>query len=204
MIDFVRGRVVERAEGALVLAPDGIAGLGLRVLAPIGTAQAVQPDTEITLYTHLYVREDALTLYGFAAREERGLFLQLLSVSGIGPKSALAALSAMPVQRLAAAIAEGDVKAIARVPGIGAKTAARVVLDLKGKLPAPEQAADPSRIPTRIPASFDGYDDVATALRDLGFSAAEVATALAALPVEPRVPDDEAIALALKQIGLRG
>lgn len=198
LIDFVRGAVAERGPDSVVLA---VGGLGLRILTSTATIEQVpEPGAVAHLHTYLVVREEALTLYGFGTVEERGLFAQLLTVTGVGPRVALGALSAMPVAQLAAAIQSGDIKALVRIPGIGRKTAQQMVLDLKGKLefaPVEEIAASAG-----VPAPTSGqFDDAATALRELGFTPAEVAAAIAALPRDQGLTDEQALRAALQAIG---
>jgi Holliday junction DNA helicase RuvA len=198
LVEFVRGRLVERGPDTAVVA---VGGFGVRVQVPAGTAEALpEPGAEVTLLTHLILREDAIALYGFATREERTLFSQLLTVAGVGPKVALDVLSSAPVERLAAIIDGGDVEALARVRGIGRKTASRIVLDLKGKLVLPAGAPQPVAT-----GRADGvYGVAAAALRELGFAPQEVAAAVAALPRDRDLTEDEAITLALRAAGSRG
>ena len=195
VIDFVRGRVAERGPDWAVIA---VGGFGVRAQVSTTTAAALpEPGEEALLYTHLHLREDVMALYGFATPEERVLFDQLLSVGGVGPKLALDVLSSAPLERLAAAITGGDVDALARIRGIGRKTASRIVLELKGKLVTPSPAA-------AVPAgSADGALEVAAAaLREFGgFGPAEVAAAIAALPRDRELTEEEAIALAFRYMG---
>jgi len=194
VIDFVQGRVAERGVDSLVLF---VGGIGLRLLVPGRTAaEAPAVGEEARLLTYLHIREDALTLYGFASVAERELFTRLLGVSGIGPRSALAALSTLTAERLASAIAAGDAAALARVPGIGAKSAARIVLELKGKLPALDGLGGESVV-GEVAGSLES--EVALALRGLGLTPSEVATRLAALPRDPGLSVEEALRLALQQ-----
>ncbi len=202
-IDFVRGRVVERAVDSVVI---DTGPLGYRLLVASATAAAMpESGAEAMLYTHLQVREDAWTLYGFATRDERGLFNQLLTVTGVGPKVALAALSAAPVERLAAMIEAEDFRALARVPGIGQKTAQRIVLDLKGKItgmtPRPAGAVAPVDVGVAYPAS--ARELALAGLRDLGFSQVEAEGAVAALPTESELTAEETILHALQRLGSR-
>ncbi len=200
LIDFVRGVLVEQGPDSVVLA---IGGVGLRIQAPAPSIEQLpQMGAVAQLHTYLVVREDALTLYGFATVEERALFTQLLSVTGVGPRAALGALTAMPVAQLAAAIQAGDIKALVRIPGIGRKTAQQMVLDLKGKLEfAPSEEAP---VPTAAPAAQAGpFEDAASALRELGFTPAEIAGAIAALPRDQSLTDEQALRAALQVIGAR-
>jgi len=131
MIASVRGRVLAR-EPALVLE---VGGLGLAVHVSARTAALVPPLGEtFALFTYLHVREDALVLYGFGSEDERGLFLQLLGVNGVGPRVALTVLSSAPLEELLRAVHEGDESYLVRLPGVGKKTAARLVVELQGKV----------------------------------------------------------------------
>lgn len=197
LIDFVRGQLVERGADYAVVAAGPF---GVRVLVPGSTASALpQPGSEVMLCTYLQVREDALILYGFATPDERSLFTQLLTVSGVGPKLALDALSSGPVERVHGIIAAGDVKALASIKGIGTKTAQRIVLDLKGKLVMPEGVAIPV-----VDGVAGGVLGVAEeALRTYGFTSQEIARALADLPRDRELSDEEAIMLAFRSAGAR-
>lgn len=198
LIDFVRGTVAERGVDGVVLI---VGGFGVRILtAPTTANRLPDPGGEGTVYTHLQVREDALTLYGFATRAERSLFTQLLGVSGIGPKVAMGMLAASAVERLAALIAAGDVDGLAKLPGIGKRTAQRIVLDLKGKIDLPEAAAILAASTPAGPTSV--YDTVAQALADWGnIPPARVAAVVAALPRDRELSEQEALALAFRMMG---
>jgi holliday junction DNA helicase RuvA len=190
LIDFVRGQLVERGADYAVIAAGPF---GVRVLVPGGTASALpQPGSEVMLFTYLQVREDALILYGFASPDERAVFTQLLTVSGVGPKLALDALSSGSVERLHSIIAAGDVKALASIKGIGTKTAQRIVLDLKGKLVMPEGVA--AAAGNGVSGAFGAVEQ---ALRVLGYGPQEVASALSSLPRDRELTEEDAIRLAL-------
>lgn len=131
MIDFLRGKPVYVDGDAVVW---DVNGVGYRVFCPNPYAFAGKADQELTLYTHQHVREDAITLYGFASREEQALFRKLLDVTGIGPRVALGILSGAPPERIVTAIQSEDLAFLTRLPGIGKKTAQRMLLDLKDKL----------------------------------------------------------------------
>jgi Holliday junction DNA helicase RuvA len=132
LIASVRGKVVAR-EPALVVEMGGI-GLALQVSARTA-AQLPADGAEVFLHTHLHVREDHLSLYGFASEEERTLFLQLLGVNGVGPRVALMLLSSAPLESLQRALQDGDEAYLVKLPGVGKKTAARLVVELQGKMP---------------------------------------------------------------------
>ena len=193
LIDYVSGELVERDADSLVVA---VGGMGLRIRTSSRTAaDAPAVGESVRLVTYLYIREDVRTLYGFATAEERELFTRLLTVGGVGPRSALAALSLLPVEQLAATIAAGDAQALARIPGIGAKTATRIVVELRGKLPSIEVS-----IAGAVPAGVDTgtHADVAAALRGMGFTPSEIASRVAALPRDQALDAEEALRLALR------
>lgn len=164
-----------------------VGGVSFRLLAPTSTLGILGAvGDRIQLHTHLQVREDSLALYGFASAEELKLFEQLISVSGIGPKVALALLSALSPERFALAIASGNDELLSSISGIGKKTAARIVLELKGKF---EQSS------VAIPYP---HEDVRAALVSLGYSAAEATSAIATLPDTPDLTLEDKIKLALR------
>jgi holliday junction DNA helicase RuvA len=150
----------------------------------------------VLLYTYLHIREDALQLYGFASTDQRHLFETLLSVSGIGPKVALSMLSAAPPDDLRVAIAGGDTARLSRVPGIGKKTAERLVLELKGKLDVKGLP-----VPAATPAQAAANSELADMLVGLGFSASEAAAAIAALPADAPQDLEDRMRLALRFFG---
>ncbi len=134
MIAYLRGRITQRQPPELVLEA---AGVGYRVLATMAAFEKLpSDDTEALLPTHLVIREDAHTLYGFADEAERALFCQLLKISGIGAQTALAILSTLPGAQLRQYVQAGDVQSLLRVPGIGKKTAQRLLLELQHALQA--------------------------------------------------------------------
>lgn len=133
MIAFVRGPVAEVSLGLLAV---DVGGVGLAVRVPDPISQRVEPGEEIRLATYLVVREDELSLYGFSSNRERELFKLVLTISGIGPKLGLKLLSNLTPGQLAAAILEEDVRSLTRVPGVGAKTAKRLIVELSEKIAA--------------------------------------------------------------------
>ena len=191
MIASLRGRVVSSAGGATVL---DVGGVGYR-LATTTTASrraAAAGDGEVTLLTHLHVREDALLLYGFAAEAERSLFEMLLGVSGVGPKAALAIVSGYEPDQIRRAVQSGDHALFTSIPGIGRRTAERVVIDLKDKvggLALPASGTD-----VGAPAG-NRHTAARDALVGLGMSVAEAETALR--PIDATLPVEERVRLAL-------
>ena len=169
MIGFLRGRVADKGESGCLL---DVGGVGYR-LACSGPTLAALPalGDEARLWTHLHVREDELSLYGFATEDERRVFASLLEVSGIGPRVALSLCSCLPPGRFRRALQDDDVAAIAAVPGIGRKTASRVLLDLKDKLVAVAPAG-------AAPAPAEARARAASALENLGLSPSEARAAV--------------------------
>lgn len=134
MISFVKGELAEISENSIVIDTNG---LGIEVFVPASVMQELPGiGEEVKIYTHFRVSEDAMSLYGFNSRQDLSMFEQLIGVSGIGPKGALSILSAMSPDDLRMAILSGDDKLIAQAPGIGPKTAQRVIVDLKDKVSA--------------------------------------------------------------------
>ncbi|HMT59008.1 MAG TPA: Holliday junction branch migration protein RuvA, partial [Ottowia sp.] len=168
-------------------------GVGYEVWVPMSSFYQLPALGErLTLLTHFVVREDAQLLYGFATEAERAAFRELIRVSGIGPRMALAVLSGMSVTELAQAVAAQDGARLTKVPGIGKKTAERLLLELKGRL-----GPDLGAVGAAAPAS-DSQGDIQQALLALGYNDKEAAAALKALP--PDVGVSEGIRLALKAL----
>ena len=185
MIASLRGKPVARTPEGLVL---DVGGVGYLVHATPRALACADGASEVTLPTYLAVREDALQLYGFADAQERELFSHLLTVSGVGPKVALAIVSGSPPAELRRAIALEDTARFEAIPGIGRKTAQRVVLELKEKLAAGVDVA-----PTAGSASTVVARD---ALVELGYSVSEAEQALAG--TDPDLPPEERVRLALR------
>ncbi len=140
MYAYLKGCITVRTAAYVVIE---VGGIGFRANIPLSTYAALDGREEVTLYTHLHVTEDAHTLYGFATERERNLFVQLISVTGVGPTSALLLLSAMSVEEIRAAIIGEQAHVLQRAKGIGPKASKQIILDLKDKLlkEAPEAAA---------------------------------------------------------------
>jgi Holliday junction DNA helicase RuvA len=162
MFAHLRGTLLEKHPNQAVIEAGGV-GYDVTIAVP-AFSKLPQPGNEVRLFIHTHVREDAIALFGFMSREEKALFEKLISVSGIGPKLAITVLSGLPVVDLADAIRRGAVERLVRVPGIGKKTAERLVLELRDKLPAVE--GEPA------PAGTGGLSaveqDVLSALVNLG------------------------------------
>ena len=175
MIVQVGGEILEVGDGRLVIA---LGGLGLEVRVSARTCeQLAQERGEVTLFTYLHVRENELSLYGCQTREEMALFRKLLEVSGVGPKLALGILAGLSPEELCAALSRGGAEALTQVPGVGRRLAERMILELKGKLPAPTLAPGP-------PGSSEHREELLSALMALGFSRSEAQAAARSLPAE--------------------
>src|SRR5579884_47208 len=166
MIAFLRGRLLEKHPNQAIVDTGGV---GYDVTIPVSTFSSLgDTGTEVRLRIHTYVREDALQLFGFLTAEEKAVFERLISVSGIGPKLAITVLSGLPTTDLVSAIREGRVEQLVRIPGVGKKTAERMVLELKDKMdmvPASPRAATAAA----AAETFSGVDqDVLSALLNLG------------------------------------
>lgn len=171
MIAFLTGTVAAKGAGYCLL---DVGGVGYRLAMTTGSLAALPAvGDRVTVHTHLHVREDDLSLFGFESDAEKSAFELLITVSGVGPKVALATLSALSPDALAAAVATEDVATISSVPGIGKKTAQRIILDLKDKLTGSEFGSASS-----VRGSGAALAEATDALLAMGFSSAEASAAL--------------------------
>jgi len=171
-----------------------VGGVGFAVLTTPSTLSEARRGEPLTVHTHLVVREDSLTLYGFATTAERDAFVALQSVTGVGPRLALAMLAVHSPEGLSSIVALGDRGALERVPGVGPKVAARLLLELAGRLPEAAGAT-----PTH-----DGRDQVAEALVGLGWGARDARLAVDAVAAEPISPDEVSTVLRAALVRLGG
>ncbi len=162
MIAYLRGKLLAKQPNQLILETGGV-GYDVTITVPT-FAGLPQVGTEVALHIHTYVREDVLALFGFVRPEEKQLFEKLISVSGIGPKLAVTILSGMPADEMVASIRNNDIARLTKIPGIGKKTAERMVLELRDKLP-PLGAEAVTQIPTLTAIE----EDVLSALTNLGY-----------------------------------
>lgn len=186
MISRLRGEPVGRSPDGLVV---DVGGVGYLVAATPSALKEASDAREVTLETYLHVREDTLQLYGFASTAERELFVRLLSVSGVGPKVALAVVSSAAPAELRRAIALGDAARFQVIPGIGKKTAERIVLELKGSVPDTVESAQGTE-------SISSDLIAREALVELGYSILEAERILAS--VDPELPPEERVREALR------
>lgn len=186
MIGHLTGRPLEVQAGVVLLEAGGV---GYEVRVPLSSHRMLEGQPELSLFVHTHVREDQIALYGFLSREERETFRALLGVAGVGPRTALAVLSGLTPAEVAEAVDSGQWRRLAAVPGIGRRTAERLVVELKGVLPRP---------PTPIPLA---REDAVSALVNLGYTprAAEEAVA-AILREQPDLGLSELLTRALKAL----
>lgn len=191
MIASIHGIFEESRAGQAIIR---VGGFSMRVFVPSSTLNGLgEAGSEVTLFTHFQVREDGMALYGFSNEEDRDAFELLIAVSGVGPKVALALLSVMDARTLYQAIATEDQQRLALAPGVGKRLAARLIVELKGKLPALALVGG-----TTGPSSAKLSAEVLEALMGLGFSAAEAHTALAKIPQDRAMTLEEQITFALR------
>lgn len=197
MIAGLRGRVYTKTVDALFIDVNG-------VIYQVGTSantlgQTGDPGTEVMVVTRMIVREDQMSLYGFTTGDELRLFDSLVSVTGVGPRLACAILSQFPTDQLHSAIATENASLLATVPGIGQKTAARLILEMRGKLPA-LQGLVPRSGSSPVPGA--SVDEVVEALQSLGYSASEIATSVNSVPSDIEGTEARLLA-ALRSLGTR-
>ena len=195
MIGSVRGTVIERTGVGEVLVEVG--GVGYRVNVPTGALPGLLPGNSAFLFTHLHVREDAMVLYGFPTRDERDTFESLIGTTGVGPKLALAMLSVHSPAGLRRALIEDDIAALTLVPGVGKRTAQRLLVELKTRLEVPELD-----LATEAGSGPAPRAEVRAALSELGYGNDEVREVVAQLPEDGSVED--LLREALKLLAVHG
>lgn len=203
MYKYVKGTLTESDIDSIVVEASGV-GYNLFV-----TAQTLNklPDygSEIKVYTYLVVREDAMILYGFLSKDELAVFKNLISVNGVGPKGAIGILSVLSTNELRFAVAAGDSKAISKAPGVGAKTAQRIILELKDKLKLEDalennESVDNSTSEGNPSQMNRAKEEAIMALTALGFSSTESLKAVSGINITPEMESDDILKAALKHI----
>ena len=187
MIATLRGEVTHIEENAVTVE---VGGVGLRVFVPTPLRSRLRVGETALIYTHLVVREDSLTLYGFETQADRELFTMLLGVSGVGPKVSLAVLSTLTVETVQRAVMNEESEILSRVPGVGKRTAQNIVLHLHGKI-------KPSDALEQVAAMSDRDSEVLAALTALGYSVVEAQTAIQSLPKDAPADVEERLRMAL-------
>ena len=195
MIGSLRGRLTLKQAPAIIIECHGV---GYEVQTPMSTFLGLPPTgDEIFLHTHMVVREDAQTLYGFATEEERALFRQLLRISGIGAKMGLAVLSAMSVEGFRHCVEYEDAASLVKVPGVGKKTAERLIIEMRDRIDTPSAQSGTTKVEVEAGAKSEAVD----ALVSLGYKPREVQKLIGELDVDGKSAED-IIRLALRQVAL--
>ncbi len=194
MIALIRGELIYKSIDHLII---DVGGIGYRLFVPLSTFYALPDSGEVSLHTYTHVREDALLLYGFLSMEEKQMFTLLIGISGIGPRLATNILSHIPSGDLQAAIAAGDIKCLASLPGIGKKTAERLVLELKDKVTTSTSQQSGIR-PISATQVQDPIEDVISALVNLGYKENQARKALTNMEIAPGSGMEEILKGALK------
>ena len=188
MIATLRGEVIQVEDNAVVVE---MGGMGLRVFVPVPLRARLKAGEATSLFTHLVVREDALTLYGFESQAERDLFTLLLGVDGVGPKVSLAVISTLNLEVIQQAVVTEQADVLGRVPGVGKKTAQKIVLYLQDRL-------KPTDALSRLATLTDKDSEVLAALTALGYSVVEAQTAIQSLPKNAPEDVEERLRLTLQ------
>lgn len=194
MIAMLTGRIAHKSPDHIVL---DVNGVGYRVLIPFSTYYELPEEGQVSLHIHTSVREDAIQLYGFRTLLEKSFFQLLISVSGIGPKLGRDILSNIQPAPLAQALSQGDINKLSAIPGIGKKTAERLILELKEKVGKLDMTALPAAEHRQVPAD-DVMDDVASALTNLGYKEPQVRKVLGGLDAAGGASVEELLKQALK------
>ena len=202
VISYIRGMLAEKA-GDMIVVEAGQVGFGIRV--PMTVLESLPPlGEEVRIYTHMQVKEDDISLYGFLNRQDLEMFRQLIGVNGIGPKGALAILSALRPDDLRLAILTGDAGAISRAPGIGAKTAQRIILDLKDKVSAEEMIAsmeaEKGTGAVAAPLAGEASREAVEALVALGYSNLEASKAVKSVQATEDMDAEAVLKASLKYL----
>jgi Holliday junction DNA helicase RuvA len=200
MIAFLEGRLLHKSPDSIVVLAQGI---GYQVSVPLSSFYELPaPEAEVRLYIHTHVRQDAIQLFGFLTPEEKTIFLLLLGVSGVGPKVALNILSGISPRELNQALLKEDTARIQRIPGVGKKTAERIVLELKDKVRKLDLGGESLTSQTKTPAMEAVYEDALSALINLGYlkSVAEKALTRAGQEIDGTPSLEELLRKALKNL----
>ena len=195
MIAMLTGKIAYRSIDHLIV---DVGGVGYRLMIPLSTFYTLPEEGEVRLHVHTHVKEDAIHLYGFLTPPEKEMFALLLSVSGIGPRLALNILSNIPAAELRTALWEGNIKRLSAIPGIGKKTAERLVLELREKVQRLGPLSLPSAGPETGQAPPNSLDDTLSALVNLGYKESQAKKVLESMEISAETPLEEILKGALK------
>lgn len=194
MFGYIKGKVAEITEGTVVLENGGI---GYEIICTAAAVERLSEEKEGVVYTYLQVKEDGISLFGFDTKEEKQMFLKLISVSGIGPKMGVTVLAGMRIADLATAIATSDVKTLSKIKGLGKKTAERIILELRESVSKEELKTSAKE--TAVPFATDDEDAV-IALMGLGFTGMQARNAVLSAKGLGAKTIEEVIAFALRSL----
>ena len=202
MISYIRGTLAEKNEDSAVVEAHGV---GYQIFVPVPVLSELPPLGEsVKIYTYFSFREDGMSLFGFLSRQDLAMFKQLIGINGIGPKSALGILSALRPDVLRMAVASGDAKTISRAPGVGPKTAQRIILDLKDKIRPEDVLAGGLEESLAVPEEISGVGqagkEAVEALTALGYSAAEAAGAVKKVKITEEMTAEDVLKGALRHL----
>ena len=202
MISYIRGTLAEKNEDSAVVEAHGV---GYQIFVPVPVLSELPPLGEsVKIYTYFSVREDGMSLFGFLSRQDLAMFKQLIGINGIGPKSALGILSALRPDVLRMAVGSGDAKTISRAPGVGPKTAQRIILDLKDKIRPEDVLAGGLEESLAVPEEISGVGqagkEAVEALTALGYSAAEAAGAVKKVKITDEMTAEDVLKGALRHL----
>ncbi len=195
MIALLTGQLALRSPEQIIV---DVAGVGYRLQIPLSTFYALPESGQVQLRVHTHVKEDAIQLFGFLSEAEKELFALLISVSGVGPKLAITILSHIPTDELANALCQGDVPRLIAIPGIGKKSAERLVLELQDKATALAVAGGITSVDSPATADEDAHQDALSALVNLGYKESLAKKALKNLKLQTGTPLEEVLKAALK------
>jgi Holliday junction DNA helicase RuvA len=193
LIALLSGNIVHKSVNQIIV---DVNGVGYRLLIPLSSFYSLPEEGAVKLHVHTHVREDAISLFGFLTLEEKEMFVLLLTISGVGPKLALNILSNIPVNDLKCALTQGNVKQLSSLPGIGKKTAERLVLELKEKIP--KGTFETAAAGTPATTAGDQREDALSALVNLGYKENLSKKALDNLEIAPGASLEETLKAALK------
>ncbi|PLY00169.1 MAG: Holliday junction branch migration protein RuvA [Desulfuromonas sp.] len=197
MIALLQGQIAYKSIDHVIL---DVNGVGYRLLIPLSSFYALPEEGPAKFHIHTHVRDDAIQLFGFLTTDEKEMFSILISVSGVGPKLAINILSHIPANELNTALAAGDINRLSSLPGIGKKTAERLVLELKDKVPN-VSAGTTTAAPPGSSLHTDSIDDLLSALVNLGYKENMARKAIESMELSPEISFEEALKGALKLLG---
>ncbi|MDX2495852.1 MAG: Holliday junction branch migration protein RuvA [Desulfuromusa sp.] len=195
MIALLTGQLVYRTPEQIII---DVAGVGYRLQIPLSTFYALPEEGKVQLQVHTHVKEDAINLFGFSSKVEKDLFILLISVSGVGPKLAITTLSHIPSKDLALALSQGDIPRLVAIPGIGKKSAERLVLELQDKATAYAISAAITPTDSHTPSTENFHQDALSALVNLGYKESLAKRALGNLQLPPAAPLEDILKAALQ------